>query len=119
MLKGTIIDDLKDFGKILTDLSKNDQAKSTFLLATLPHYYNQLIENIQMKSGITYGDTITHLKTYVPGRQTGKRREQAGDTVQNPVVLKTEAGRGRDKGDNGKRCDYCIGKGWKGLNHTG
>ena len=20
--------------------------------------------------------------------------------------------------DNGKRCDYCIGQGWKALNHT-
>jgi len=27
-------------------------------------------------------------------------------------VLKTETR------DNGKRCDYCIAKGWKGLNHT-
>ena len=50
MLKGAIPDDLKDFGKILTDLSKNDQAKSTFLLATLPTYYNQLIQIIQMKT---------------------------------------------------------------------
>jgi len=22
------------------------------------------------------------------------------------------------KPDNGKHCNYCIGKGWKGLNHT-
>ena len=28
------------------------------------------------------------------------------------MVLKTETR------DNGKRCDYCIAKGWKGLNHT-
>ena len=61
MLGGAIPDELKEFGKILIDLSKNDQAKSTFLLATLPPYYNSLIENIQMKSGLTYGDTITHV----------------------------------------------------------
>ena len=59
-----------------------------------------------------------YLKTYVPGRQERKRRDQAGDTVQNPVGFNTVAGRGRDKGDTGKRCDYCIGKGWKGFNHT-
>ena len=29
-----------------------------------------------------------------------------------PVVLKAK------KEDNGKRCNYCIGKGWKELNHT-
>ena len=92
MLKGAVPDNLKDLGKILTHLSKSDQAKSTFLLATLPPYYNQLIENIQMRTGMTYGDTITHLKTYAPGRQKGKRREQGGDSVQNSVVLKTEAG---------------------------
>lgn len=37
-----------------------------------------------------------------------------GDSAQNPVVLKT-----KEKGkDNGKRCDFCIAKGWKGMNHV-
>jgi len=45
-LGGGIPDDLKEFWKILVDLSKNDQVKGTFLLATLPAYYNSLVENI-------------------------------------------------------------------------
>jgi len=113
-LGGGIPDYLREFGKILVDLSKNDQAKGTFLLATLPAYYNSLVENIQLKSGLTYGDITTHLKTYVPGRQKGRRKTTEDGTKENPVVLK-----GKEvKPDNGKRCDYCIGKGWKGLNHT-
>jgi len=113
-LEGGIPDDLKEFGKILMDLSKNYQAKGTFLLATLPAYYNSLVENIQLKSGLTYGDITTHLKTYVPGRQKGRRKTEEDGTKENPVVLKGKEA----KPDNGKRCDYCIGKGWKGLNHT-
>ena len=41
-----ILDDLKEFGKILTDLSKN-QAKGTFLLATLPPSPRALYEGQQ------------------------------------------------------------------------
>jgi len=113
-LGGGIPDDLKDFGKILVDVSKNDQAKGTLLLATLPAHYNSLVENIQLKSGLTYGDITTHLKTYVPGRQKGRRKTADDGTKENPVVLKGKEA----KPDNGKRCDYCIGKGRKGLNHT-
>jgi len=98
----------------LVDLSKNDQAKGTFLLATLPVYYNSLVENIQLKSGLTYGDITTHLKTYIPERQKGQRKTTEDGTKENPVVLKGKEA----KPDNGKHCDYCIGKGWKGLNHT-
>ena len=72
-LGGGELDDLREFGKILVDLSKNDQAKGTFLLATLPAYYNSLVKNIQLKSGLPYGDITTHLKTYIPGRQKGRR----------------------------------------------
>jgi len=113
-LGGGILDDLKEFSKILVDLSKNDQVKGIFLLATLPAYYNSLVENIQLKSGLTYGDITTHLKTYVPGRQKGRRKNTEDGTKENPVVLKGKEA----KPDNGKCCDYCIGKGWKGLNHT-
>jgi len=35
-------------------------------------------------------------------------------TKENLVVLKIK----EKKADNGKRCDYCISKGWKGLNYT-
>jgi len=113
-LGGGIPDDLKEFGKILVDLSKNDQPKGTFLLAILPAYYHSLVANIQLKSELTYGDITTHLKAYVPGRQKGRRKTIDNGTRENPVVLK-----GKEvKPDNGKRCYYCIGKGWKGLNHT-
>ncbi|RPB25558.1 hypothetical protein L211DRAFT_836274 [Terfezia boudieri ATCC MYA-4762] len=111
-------DDLKEFGKILGDLSKNEQAKGAFLLATLPSYYNTLVENIQLKTGLSYGDITINLKTYVPYRQKSRRGKAEGSTPENPVVLKPEAGQAKDKGDNGKRCHYCINKGWKGLNHT-
>jgi len=113
-LGGGIPDDLKELGKILVDLSKNDQAKGTFLLATLPAYYNSLVENIQLKSGLTYGDITTHLKTYVLGRQKGRRKTAENGSKENPVVLKMK----ETKPDNRKRCYYNIGKGWKGLNYT-
>jgi len=101
-------------GKILVDLSKNDQAKGTFLLATLPAYYNSLVENIQLKSGLTWGDITTHLKTYVPERQKGWRKIVEDWSKENPVVLKAK----ETKPDNGKHYDYGIGKGWKRLNCT-
>ena len=50
----------------------------------------------------------------MPARQPGSRREKTEGSQENPGVLKTDKG---SKMDNGKRCDYCIGKGWKGLNH--
>ena len=54
---------------------------------------------------------------YVPARQKGTRRRDKG-TVENAIVLKTDARRGRGRGDNGKRYEYRIGKAWKGLDHT-
>ena len=52
------------------------------------------------------------LREYVPAQQKGSRRKEADGTKDDPLVLKVE------KKDNGKRCQYCIAKGWKGLNHT-
>ena len=50
----------------------------------------------------------------MPARQRGSRRgDKPEGTQENPVILKTEK-----KKDNGKKCDYCIAKGWKGLNHV-
>ena len=107
----------KVFGTSLKAISENDETKAEFLLLTLPKFYNTLVENLRTNQSYTYGDIVRQLILYVPGRQKG-RRAREGESKENPVVLKTEAGRARDKGDNGKRCDYCISKGWKGLNHT-
>lgn len=49
------------------------------------------------------------------GRQPGRSTRNEKGTKENLVVLKAEK---EYKKDNGKRCDYCIVKGWKGLNHT-
>ena len=50
----------------------------------------------------------------MPARQRNKNRNV--ESADNPVVLKTKQG---EKGKyNGKRCDYCISKGWKGINHV-
>jgi len=54
-----------------------------------------------------------HIKTKVPERQRGRRKTAEDESKENPVVLKTN----ETKPDNRKRCDYCVGKGWKGLNH--
>jgi len=60
-----------------------------------------------------YDDVARKLREYVPARQKGSRRKDTANGSQDdPVVLKTK------KEDNGKRCNYCIGKGWKGPNHT-
>jgi len=40
-------------------------------------------------------------------RQKGSRRKEADGTKDDPLVLKVE------KKGNGKRCEYCIAKGWK------
>jgi len=62
---------------------------------------------MQLKSSLTYGDIPTHLKTYVLGRQKGGRKTIEDGTKENPIVLK-----GKEvKPDNGKRCNYCLGKG--------
>lgn len=107
----------KVFGTSLKAISEDDETKAEFLLLTLPKFYNTLVENLRTNQSYTYGDIVRQLLLYVPGRQKG-RRTREGETKENPMVLKIEAGRARDKGDNGKRCDYCIGKEWKGLNHT-
>ena len=59
-----------------------------------------------------YDDAVRKLWEYIPMRQKGKKGK--GDSAENPLVLKTER---KPLKDNGKRCTYCIGKRWKGLNH--
>jgi len=64
-----------------------------------------------MKLGLTYGDVITQLKTYVQNRQKGKkfRKEEGQGTQENSVVLKTKTE------ERPGRCDYCNAKGWEEL----
>jgi len=98
------------FGEGLQKFAKSDRAKSEFLLKSLPAYYSNTVENIRAKDH-GYDDVARKLREYVPARQKGSRRKENG-SQDDPVVLKAK------KEDNGKRCNYCIGKGWKGLNHT-
>ena len=101
------------FGKGLLEFSKSDTVKAEFLLKSLPHFYSNTVENIRAKD-YGYDDVARKLREFVPARQQRSRREKPEGTAENPVVLKT-----KEKGqDNGTRCDYCIQKGWKGLNHV-
>ena len=90
------------FGDGLQRFAKSDRAKSEFLLKSLPAYYSNTVENIRAKDH-DYDDVARKLREYVPARQKGSRRKENDGTK---------------KEDNGKRCEYCIAKGWKGLNHT-
>ena len=114
-LSAGFTDKTKEFGEALQKLAWSDQAKAEFLLISLPPFYSNLVENLRAKEGYTYGDVSRQIKLYVPGRQRQGNRKSEG-SQENPVVLKTDK-KGAAK-DNGKRCDYCIGKGWKGLNHV-
>jgi len=98
------------FGKGLKEFSQCGVAKAEFLLKSLPTFYSNTVENIRSKEGYEYDDVARKLKEYVPARQKGSRSRK--EETENPVILKVE------KIDNGKRCQYCIGRGWKGLNHT-
>ena len=101
------------FGKGPKEFAGSDKAKTEFLLRSFPPFYANTIDNIKFKDP-AYDDAVRRLKEYVPARQRNKNRK--GDSVENPVVLKTDR-KGPTK-DNGKRCEYCIAKGWKGLHHT-
>ena len=71
--------------------------------------YTNTIENIKSKDP-AYDDAVRSLREYVPAQQKTKNRK--GDSTENPVILKTKGK------DNGKKCEYCMGKGWNGLNHV-
>lgn len=111
-LSAGFTDKTKEFGEALQKLAWSDQAKAEFVLISLPPFYSNLVENLRAKDGYTYGDVFRQIKLYVPGRQRQGTRGKSEGSQENPVVLKTEK-----KMHNGKRCSYCIGKGWKGLNH--
>jgi len=99
------------FGEGLKNFAKSDLAKTEFLLRSFPPFYSNTIENIKSKEP-TYDDAVRKLREYIPMRQKGKKGK--GESAENPVVLKADR---KPVKDNGKRCSYCIGKGWKGLNH--
>jgi len=99
------------FGIGLKYFASSDMAKTEFLLRSFPAFYANTIENIKSKEP-SYDDAVRKLREYVPARQKGGRRKETAGTLEDPLVLKTEVK------DNGKRCEYCIAKGWKGLNHT-
>jgi len=100
------------FGAGLQKFAKSDRVKAEFLLKSLPAYYSNTVENIRAKDH-GYDDVARKLREYMPARQKGSwSRKEADGSKEDPLVLKVE------KKDNSKRCQYCINKGWKGLNHT-
>jgi len=99
------------FGAGLQKFAKSDRTKAEFLLKSLPAYYSNAVENIWAKDH-SYDDVARKLREYVPARQKGSRRKETDKSKDDPLVLKVE------KKDNGKRCQYCINKGWTDLNHT-
>jgi len=45
-------------------------------------------------------------------------RRDLGERMQRMGYKMTQWCSRQKKEDNGRRCNYCIGKGWKGLNNT-
>jgi len=99
------------FGRGLLYFSKCEQAKTEFLLKSLPAYYASTIESIRSREQ-TYDDAARKIKEYITARQKGQQQQRPRDTSggsaanTNRIVL------------NDKKCTYCIGKGWQGLNHN-
>lgn len=102
------------FGKGLKEFAKSDTAKAEFLLRSFPPFYGNTIENIRAKEH-KYDDAVRKLKQFISAKQKTRRGKGDEGTQENPVVLKTDKKLAKD---NGKRCDFCIAKGWKGLNHV-
>lgn len=80
------------FGEGLQKFAKSDRAKSEFLLISLLSYYSNTVENIQAKDH-GYDDAARMLKEYIPQKLEGRRPKADKGSKENPVVLKTEAGR--------------------------
>lgn len=113
-LAGEFDEEVKEFGGALRKLAGCDRAKADFLLISLPPFYSNRVEKLRSKIEYTYGDISRQIRLYIPARQKGNRTkpEEFEGTREAPVVLKAETK------DNGKRCEYCQSKGWRGLNHT-
>jgi len=82
-------------------------------LKSLPAYYASTVENIRSEDQ-NYDDAARKIKEYITARQKGRQQHSTRDNpaeprsgpITNRLVL------------NDKKCAYCIGKGWQGLNHT-
>jgi hypothetical protein len=109
-------DKAKEFGKHLKALSETEAAKTEFLLLSLPPFCNATVENMRTNAGYSYGDIVNQLKIYIAARQRenkgGKKKE--GGNSSEPMILKTE----RNERDKTEQCNYCEGKGWRGIGHT-
>jgi len=103
------------FGTGLKALSKSDRAKAEFLLRSLPPCYSNTVENIRLKE-YGYEDVARKLREYIPHKQKGWRTDKTEGSKENLVIHRIE--QRKPAQDNGKRCDFCIAKGWRGLNHT-
>ena len=123
-----------EFYKCTKGYSENDEAKTEFLLLTLPPFYSQLVENLRTKTDYTYGDVVRNLKRYVPARQhQGRRSTTIGRETQeyktgtgsgaklDPVILAMRGPTDRFGRplDTSKQCGYCQKvKKWRGIGHT-
>ena len=63
------------FGQGLKAISMSDQAKTEFLLKSLPPFYYNTVENIRAKD-YGYYDVVRKLMEYVPQRQKGRNRAE-------------------------------------------
>jgi transposase InsO family protein len=109
-------DKAKEFGKHLKGLSETEAAKTEFLLLSLPSFYSATVENLRTNAGYSYGNIINQLKLYIPARQRGNKggkKKEDGNSSES-TILKT----GRNERDKTKQCNYCKGKGWRGIGHT-
>ena len=105
---------------------ESDEAKAEFLLLTMPPFYSQLVQNLRVKTGYTYGDITRGLIRYVPGKSrrsvTIGREEYktgSGSGAKASPVLLAPTDRLRKPVDTSKQCGYCQKvKKWRGLGHT-
>jgi len=63
------------FGQGLKAISRSDQARTEFLLKSLPPFYSNTVENIRAKNH-EYNDVVKKLKEYVPQRQKGRNKTE-------------------------------------------
>ena len=63
------------FGEGLQAISKSDQAKTEFLLKSLPPFYSETVENIRIKD-YGYHDAVRKLTEYVSQRRRGRNKTE-------------------------------------------
>jgi transposase InsO family protein len=106
-------------GKGLYEFTRtNDEAKTEFLLSSLPAFYSNTVENIRAKDH-EYDDAVRKLKQYVGAKTKANKNNRNAGTKDDPIVLKTTSqNTKRDNKNSGKTCKYCQSKGWRGIGHT-